>query len=379
MASHKTVWRRTNILSIILGALAAPVSSYDSGQFRTFFPAWSQDLISSRDGVCAAYRDAYYNDQTTNGYHQGIRYSDTLANCLLGNLNEFQKSEAGVVTVLFGLLPTIFTLIGPAPEDISLLALRRPVLAFLLAIPLPSFPMPDGMSTPNRDTLLREPVSLPLRAWAPLKSSTLCKALIAACEYTMAGVAAAHMIYTMYQLAFWTITVSTIAVNSGMLPSTYGPFMWLGINMAVQVISFLTLKLRYQKDQDCGPDYGRDTALNWWLSEITPCIYGEPTWLRRAPDTFLHFILSLLLNAGVLVLLVFVTVILSSQLFISLGDALTVTARILTGGVVCRLILAFELQCMREVTSEATSEATRLRNAEGFSQDESLLVTRSCR
>jgi hypothetical protein len=286
----------------------------------------------------------------------GPRYSYRLANCMLENLSEFQKTEAGVVTVLFGLLPSIFMLIGPVPEDLSLLALRRPILAILLAIPLPSFPMPDATPSPSRDTLLREPIGLSLRAGPLAKHSMWYRLPIAGCEYIMAGAAVVNMVYAMYQLAFWTVTVSTIAVNSGVLPSTYGPFMWLGINIAIQIISFATFKLRYQKDTNSDSGYDQDAAPGWWLtSEVTPCIYGVPVWLRRAPDTYLHMIMSLLLNAGVVILLVFATVILSSQMFISLGDALIVTARFLTGGVVCRMILAFELRGMREVTSEAAT------------------------
>ncbi|ETS85279.1 hypothetical protein PFICI_03304 [Pestalotiopsis fici W106-1] len=228
----------------------------------------------------------------------------------------------GVVALVLGLLPTVFMLIGPEPEDISLLAFRRPILAAFLAISLPSFPI--SIVSTSSTALLRQPIGLPFQPWFPANTPTWGKALLSACEYALAGAAVANMVFTVYQLAFWAISVSTIAIQSGVLPSTYGPFMWLGINLVVQAIGFWVFYLRYER----GPDLSGNGSTGCWLSrELTPCIYGQPMRLRFAEDTYLCMILSSFLTIGAVVLLVFTTMVLAGQIFISLGDAVAIVGR----------------------------------------------------
>lgn len=74
-------------------------------------------------------------------------------------------------------------------------------------------------------------------------------------------------------------------------------------------------------------------------------------------------IASFFVNAGVIFLLVYSTILLSSQIFISLGDAVPVLARYFAGSLVCRGIMEFELRGMREA---GTSMWGGLSNSVGF-------------
>ncbi|KAI1453652.1 hypothetical protein F4805DRAFT_442640 [Annulohypoxylon moriforme] len=353
---HITMRRHGKIgvaLVFVISFLACPVSC-DPGQFRQFFPAWSGNLTLLRDNNCTAERDAYFADQRAPGYYNDIGSAFYLANCILDNMEEFKKVEMSVVSLLFGLLPSTFFLFGPTADEMALLALRRPILAILLAIPMPCLRIADG-SSPGPVSLLRSPIDLPFRLGILASPPVWLKALVSILEYALASLSVVNMIYQAYQLAFWTITVSSIALYSGPLPATYGPFLWLMLIIVVHLLSFGASNLKYKKDRV----RHRNQAKSWtgWLrSELTPCMHGEPMWLICGPRTYLQMATSSGVSIGALVLLVYATILLSSQIFISLGDALGVIVRFLLGALVCRTILAFELRGMREVTSEAVRD-----------------------
>jgi len=91
-------------------------------------------------------------------------------------------------------------------------------------------------------------------------------------------------------------------------------------------------------------------------SELTPCAYGKPMVLikRRAKGSehnrsLLCAVVKWLADLGVVVVFVYGSVALASQVFISLGDAGTVIARYIISAIVCRLVLRYELNGLRDV------------------------------
>ena len=114
----------------------------------------------------------------------------------------FRSVEMSTVILLLGLLPTILALIGPTADEISLLALRRPILAILLVIPLPS-PRPADDDARLKQVLgLRQPLKLSLKPGKLSRPPAWFPYLLSACEYSLAGLAVANMVYQAYQLAF---------------------------------------------------------------------------------------------------------------------------------------------------------------------------------
>lgn len=78
-------------------------------------------------------------------YHDYLTLSDPWANyhvnnvvsCVLDHFDESGKAQLAAASVLLGLLPTILGMVGSNTVEIGLLALQRPVLAFLLSLGAP--------------------------------------------------------------------------------------------------------------------------------------------------------------------------------------------------------------------------------------------------
>jgi hypothetical protein len=299
-----------------------------------------------RDNNCTTQRDAY-NDPANND----IWAAYSLANCILGYLPAFKTVEMSIVSILFGLLPSMMLMVGPTPGEVSLLAMRRPVLALLLTIPMPSVRFSDDWMHQDHISFLRRRVDFTFRPEILAKTPIWLRALLSVFEYTMAGVAVANMVFQAYQLAFWAITVSSIAINSEPIPEIYAPFLWILLIILVHLLTFIAMSLRYKKDPE-HPRVGLKPLLRWLDDEVTPCLYNDPLLLVRADNSYLQICLFYWAGMGVVVLFVYATVILSSTIFISLGDAVPVIARFFLGSQVCRWILLFELHGMKQVTSQ---------------------------
>lgn len=317
-----------------------------ASQFQKFFPAWSETLSFIRDNNCTTQRDAY-NDSTK--IDSGLAYN--LANCILSYMPAFKGVEMSIVSILFGLLPSMMLMVGPTPGEVSLLAMRRPVLALLLTTPMPSVRFFDDWMHYDHISFLRRRVDFTFQPKILAKTPTWLRALLSVFEYTMAGVAVANMVFQAYQLAFWAVSVSTIAINSGSLPETYAPFLWILLIVLMHLLTFIAMSLRYRKDPE-HPRVGHKPLLRWLNDEITPCLYNDPLLLVQADNSYLQIFVFYWAGMGVVVLFVYATVILSSTIFISLGDAIPVMARFFLGSLVCRWILLFELHGMKQVTSQ---------------------------
>ncbi|KAI0863377.1 hypothetical protein F4860DRAFT_468054 [Xylaria cubensis] len=329
---------------LVLGFLSSLVSAYD-GRFDRFFPAWSTELSQYRDN-CTLDRDAYYSQPASAG-------GWGLINCMLIHTSEYVKVEMSVVSILFGLLPSTLFLFGPMQDEIALLALRRPVLATLLGISIPSLRLSDSTS-PDLESRLNHSVNLTFRPWKLPVPPLWLMAIVSAFEYILAGLAVANTVYQAYQLAFWSIAMSSMAISSGPIPKTYGPFLWVFLTISVYIVNFGAFNLKYKENYKRQKNWRGNWSRLFW-NEVTPCMYGEPMWLIRKRETYCQMMLSSLVNGGVVVLLLYSTVLLSSQIFISLGDAVPVLARYLAASVVCRGIMDFELRGMRETRSDTKS------------------------
>jgi len=347
-------WRYINVSFIIVtGLFISPaVQARTTYQLHHFFNSWEPTLVAARDNNCSQEWNAYTDP---NNEDRMAAYS--LVSCILRNMTEFSKVEMAVVSVVLGLLPSILMLIGPTTAEISLLATRRPLLSLLLAVPMPSVRTAGESPYQNPATILRQPVDIIARPGILAKARIAAKTVISGCEYLLAGLAVANMGYQAYQLAYWAITISTIAVDSGPIPETYAPFLWILLIIAVHLLNFVAMKLRYRKD----PERERPKSkshFQWLEDELTPCAFGNPLWLVQMDNTYLHLLASYLANTGVAVLFIYATIILSSQIFISLGDAIPLVARWILGATVCRAILTYELHGLREVTSQAMNNVT---------------------
>jgi hypothetical protein len=270
-------------------------------------------------------------------------------------MEPMKQVEISIVSILFGLLPSILMMIGPSPAEISLLALRRPILAFLLAIPMPSVRLANNGLFQDHALFQQKPIEVEttVRIGFFSKPPIWFKALLSACEYALAGIAVANMAIQVYQLAFWAITVSAVAILSGSIPKTYAPFLWILLIVLIHIATFIAMNLRYKED----PGHQRypKSLLQWVRDEFTPCVYGNPVCLVRRENSYIYMFFHYWAGMGIVILFIYATIFLSSTIFISFGDAVTVVARFFFASIVCRWVLSFELHGMKEVTSQTSN------------------------
>jgi hypothetical protein len=321
-----------------------------TSQFREFFPAWKSyllQIIEKDDENGCRKESAEYHDPSNTDKMLAFQ----LANCILGKMDEFRKTEMGITSVVLGLLPTILQQVGPTVAEVSVLATRRPLLALLLGIAMPSVRTSGSLVEP-----LERSVDISIR------SGVLARALwpwllISAAEYLIAAAAVANVFYQLYQLAEWSNSVSAIAVDSGALSQTYGPFLWVTLLVPPHLLGFWGLKLGYRPSEQVRNPEELSERTTWAHvigSEFMPCAKGDPLFLTEVDKKGLLFILvQFLMEMASVVVFVFGTVALSSQIFISLGDVVPVIIRFICGTVVCRLILLFELHGLREASSQS--------------------------
>ncbi|KAH6865328.1 hypothetical protein BKA58DRAFT_443376 [Alternaria rosae] len=67
-------------------------------------------------------------------------YANPLTDCLLTHISDLGKADMASAAIILGLVPTIIVISGSTLSETALLALRRPLLAFVLAIGSPSVP-----------------------------------------------------------------------------------------------------------------------------------------------------------------------------------------------------------------------------------------------
>ena len=345
------------ISSSLLWALTLYMSRahcFATSQYEEFFPCWSDMLVYIRDTNCTAQFNAFQNPDKYPG-----NYSDLwLPDCLMNNMDAMRLVEMSIVSILFGLLPSILTMIGPSPAEISLLALRRPVLAFLLAIPMPAVRLAYNGLFQDHELFQQMPIEVenPIRTGFFASPPIWFKASLSACEYTLAAGAVANMAIQVYQLAFWAVTVSAIAIGSGSIPKTYAPFLWILLIGLVHVITFTAMKLRYKEVQ--GQQRHPKFLLRWVQNEITPCVYGDPIFFEPKKSSYAYQFVHYWAGMGIVILFTYATIFLSSTIFISLGDAVTIMARFFFASIVCRWVLSFELHGMKEVRSREDRNAS---------------------
>lgn len=296
-------------------------------------------------------------------------------NCILETMPEYRKAELASSAVVLGLLPTILQTLGSTPAETALLALRRPVLAFLLALGSPSvatmktseFMMTVSDLVEKGDT---RPTTISPYRWRSVTSRW--RIAMSAAEYLVTMAAVVNVIYLAVQLGFNAI-VMFAPETIFMLP--LWTFICVVIHMGGVLILYLKLKIEYKEGLDLGsarhsqmrnPEpyrsinntdnsgegnasvlRRRTTALS---EEFTPAAFQEPKRLRWRKETVLVNFLIWMLSVGTLVNLVFGSLIFSSLLFFSVRDVLLIATRYLVSTLVCRAVVRIELSGMRECT-----------------------------
>ncbi|KAF2175923.1 hypothetical protein K469DRAFT_646390 [Zopfia rhizophila CBS 207.26] len=268
-----------------------------------------------------------------------------LITCILDNINDLNKANIASAGVLLGLMPTILAYAGSNLSETALLSVRRPLLAFLLAIGSPAVPPRRTFEHQDILGMLKRRKNVFTMKFAFSRGSVT-KALIVGVELTLALAAIANVVLMSYELGMTTFVAWSA-------DTFFHPLLW---NVATGVVHLCGLMVLRRDVRIVSPpsrcEYGiRQRILYWAKDEFTPCAWQKhPTTLEYRPDTFWFLFASWLSATLTLGHYIYGTVVFTSALFISVPASLIVLVRFLASTMCCRIIVMYELSGMRQVS-----------------------------
>jgi len=250
-------------------------------------------------------------------------------------------------TVLLGLTPSILAFLGPTIAEVSLLSLRRPILAILVSLGAPAI-SPCRIGTYDDPSAVYE---LGTGALVVPEIPRPFSILVSVAQYLLAACAAANVFQVSYDIGIRS-------VMSWACEFSYLPFFWTLLTGVIHLVAALALRISISKPKDQGSSSTNAKGLR---NRFIQFLYRECT--LSANNSASHQLdnmrvgpVGIALNglAGWLgiVHVAFGTAIFSGVLFISTGDAATLIVRYLASGTMCRLIIYFEVGGMRRVKEE---------------------------
>lgn len=242
-------------------------------------------------------------------------------------------------SLILGLLPTLLAVGGrPNTTEVGLLSLRRPFLAFMLGVGTPGITSIAASDHKSAIRMLqKEPDSLDTP-----KLSRLSAIAIVALEYILACIAIGNVIYTSWQLG--VSSVCSMAYDNTWLPLLWtcsAPFIYACGAFAIM------LRIDFNIPQQA-TEQKAGMLKRLFRREMQLCSQQDQASVTFRQESYSFIFLSLLTSLLAIVHLAFGTVLLSSSLFVGTGDAFVITARYFASAAVCRVILMFEMNGMRQ-------------------------------
>ena len=260
-----------------------------------------------------------------------------VVDCILQATPELIKSKMASAQVLFGLMPSLLALLGPAPHQTGFIAIvaGRPLLALLLAAGSPAVSIissvdyfKDVKEIHERRT--RHPGIL--QRFNPV---------IVGLEYVLALVSIANVAELSYRLG--TQAVFTFSPNGGWVV-----FLWAFLGITIHFLGAVAVYLRV-KLIPLRPSDAKSSSS--WLARIHTLRHQNTLELQLLGETFLSNVLSWVSSIYTVCHIFYGTLLFSSVLFISIGDVIKVVLRFMASTVVCRLILKYELSSLQGIVS----------------------------
>jgi hypothetical protein len=334
-------------ISLLTVISSLPLSSASKNSYKQWFPQWEPQFSQILKDNCSVQYEAYltnnpYLDNETTTY--SVDYlKDMVDNCILGLVTESLQVNMQSAQVLLGLTPSILSLVGPGTAEISLLSLRRPIFAMLLALGSPSV-------NPVRALMYHDPFQELQRRRGQIQlglqhCSTWQRVFVAVLEYVLVFAAVANVTELGYRLGHRTIVAW--AANF-----SYFHLVWSLAVVIIHILGCLTIRLRAkaksgQGDNEVRPSL-RERAQRRLSDEFWPCALHDLTDLEWRPESIWFLIMAWCSSTGTILHMVFGTLVFSGTLFISVQDSLTVVFRYFISALVCRIILMYELAGMRQ-------------------------------
>lgn len=348
----------TTAAAVAVAALCAPALANPTHQFDQFFPGWDSLLQSIIQNNCTEQLAAYQTG-TPDPLLPLSSLITPVIECILDEFPSYRMSEMASSAVILGLLPTILQALGSTAAETSLLALRRPVLSFLLVAGSPAVNAIKGSQ-------FAEEVSQFVKGGGDTRRLVMpglqfdhippaLRPLIGAGEYLVVGAAVANVVELAYRLGVHGIVVFA-PETIFMVP------MWTFLAVMVHLGGVAALHMRVRVRDAKGIER-RGTGFSRHVpDELVPSAFQSPKRLEWRTESVWFYGTTWVLGVGTVVHTVLGTLILSSLLFFSVIDAVLVAARYMASCIVCRAVLRFELMGM--------SQATKYQEAEDELEDE---------
>jgi hypothetical protein len=270
-------------------------------------------------------------------------YMQPVIDCIVQHISEPFKLNMATAAIALGLMPTLFTFAGTNAVESGLLALQRPILAFLLSAASPTV-------TPTRTFSYRNPFEIleysgDIKA-AP-KTTGLTTVFVSILQYIIALGCLANVAHNSWQLSARVIFISTMETEDVTI-------LYVLLAALIHASGFWALRLRVKLVDDLIPVSRRSIWQRFVAilqHELIPCASQPARRLEHKPESYLFLAISWFTSVGTVLYLFWSTYTFSSALFIDLGQAVKVIVRYLTSIFICRVVIMYELSGMRHTVS----------------------------
>ena len=268
--------------------------------------------------------------------------SQPVVQCILQSTSEFIKSNMASAQVLLGLTPTMLATLGPSTEETSVLFVvgRRPILSLCIAagstalFPMRAFEHRDPVGLLRERGGRLEPPRL-MREWA---------SMILILEYAIVAAAVVNIVSVSKELG--QRTTSSFAPQL-----VYLLLLWAFLIVIGHIAGYVTLLLRIGFDDD---KKLFNHVFDWLKFQITSFDRQRPIKIEVKRESYWWMITSYWTALLTICHVIFGTLTLSSLTFITVRDSLTVIARYFASVMACRIVLMYELACLRHEMTKGT-------------------------
>ena len=316
-------------------------------KFQQWYPELEAVYQYTSEITCNVTRQGYLGSEEARSQLGPVgSYCDTHMACMLGSMPENIKSNQAASTIVLGLTPSILASLGPTVAEISLLSLRRPLLALLVSLGSPAiyptrlvtYDNPFDVLKPNAGALAVPRIKKYM--WT-----------ISAVQYLLASGAAVNVLWTSYQLG-------TRGVLLWACSTSYLPLVWSLTTVVIHVVAICALRISLHRPKS--PCSGQTQMESFKLASMIQHEFqlsanggGQRDFqgIQVGPvGVALNFLATCMGYFHV----IFGTIIFSAHSLVGLTDATRVFFFYVLSALVCRVIIYFETAGMRRVDESQT-------------------------
>ena len=336
-SEHKRCWESVQDLpfQIYLPKVNRPLSPTTMAANSPFllkdlYPSLEQSVKPLLNGDCAQPYQDYLQKPS-------LARCGTAVECMLEHLPETVKADMASAGVLLGLLPAILGILGSSTVEVSCLATRRPILAFLLCLGSPAVNpvrLYDYKDTLENILDLGATVQLPFMTGSSQR-------IVLVLKYVLVLAAIANVSLVNYDISLGTVW--NPACSNTFFTVLYGVLTIFPHFAGIMAFS-RRVEIHFTDQQDAKQRLGILRRLRY---EFTFNSRPSELQVRLKKGTLIFIILASTTTTLTVLHIIWGIYTFSSLLFIGSKDALAVVARYIASVIVCRAVLMHELASMK--------------------------------